>query len=88
MFDKLRSVSAFVRKLPWKHLRDAYEHLRTGGMSSEDAAAAVAALVDELMDWRTLVPGPAGATIERVDGPLVRVAVALLLLNGGPADAR
>lgn len=84
MFEKLRSVVAFVKKLPWKELRDAYEHLRAGGMTENDAAAAIAAFVDELFDWRTVVPGAAGATIERVDGPLVRAAVALMLVTGGP----
>lgn len=74
---KIETIRGLVAGLPWGELRDAYDALLSQGHEPGDAAATVARLVDDFVDWQQIAPGAAGAVLEAIDRPLVRLVVSL-----------
>jgi len=58
---------------------DLIELLLKGGYSRNEVISVVAEFLDEKVDFVAVVPGPAGATLEIVDGPLFRAALMLVV---------
>jgi hypothetical protein len=73
----LGAVSEFLKELPWADLRKLYERLLSAGQRPNAAAAAVAEIVDELVDLDVLIPGPVGEVLEAVDRPILRGLIAI-----------
>ena len=49
--------------------------LMAGGADLGEAASQAAAVVDATLNFGLLVPGPVGALIEAVDGPIIRAII-------------
>lgn len=62
-------------------LRSLAEHLLDAGHSREEAIADIVAMVDALVPWAVIIPGPIGVAVEALDGPIAK-AIAGLVVNG------
>jgi hypothetical protein len=77
--DPLRHV---LLDLPWQAIEDAYRAMLAAGERPGKAADKIAKLLDQLVDFRELVPGAGGQALELADGPVIRLTVALVLRFG------
>jgi hypothetical protein len=77
---KVDAVKVFLGQLDWKVLREEFEELVSGGQTPRQAAQAVARAVDAAIPWDELIDGPTGELAEAIDGPVIRVAVTLVLV--------
>jgi hypothetical protein len=74
---KVRDAAA---RLPRSWLRGRARALLQTGLSAEEVARRIAALVDKMLDFERLVPAPFGLVLEAADGP-VAYAIALPLVR-------
>lgn len=86
LVTKVLPLPAHLREvlldLPWQAIEEAYQALITAGERPGRAADRVARLLDQLVDFRELVPGVKGEALEMADGPAIRLIVALVLRFG------
>ena len=74
-------IKAVLAELDIPALTDLARHLVASGHTREEAIDDIVALVDATIPWATILPGPAGAVIEAVDGPIAR-GIARLIVAG------
>lgn len=77
---KLSKVAMVVEGLDWRTLREAFLVLVAEGQTEKEAARNIARIVDELLPLDQIVKGALGVSLEAVDGPLLRVAITVVLL--------
>lgn len=68
-------------------LRELAEHLLESGHSKEEAVADIVAAIDALVPWAILIPGPVGAVVEALDGPIAN-AIARLIVSAAASTKR
>jgi len=61
--------------IPWADVIDTLEALAEAGIERDEAIDMVAAMLDQAIPFDTLVPGPAGAALEAIDGPVLRAGL-------------
>lgn len=72
--EKVRKILASI---PWDDVHATFDALVDAGESPGKAAAQTAHLVDEQLDFRAIVGGPAGEVLEALDYAVVRAGVRL-----------
>lgn len=65
------------RELPWADALAFMSEAVEDGLDAEEAIEAAAMLFDLALAFEAAVPGPAGAFLEAVDGPLIRAGLRL-----------
>jgi hypothetical protein len=55
------------------------QHQLAAGHTREEVISDVVAVVDALIPWSVLIPGPAGVAVETLDGPIA-TAIATLIV--------
>jgi hypothetical protein len=53
--------------------------LLKAGLPVDQVAEELAALADDLVDWRTKLPTPFGEQLEKYDGPLIKLLLGLIV---------
>jgi len=61
--------------VPWADIIDALEALAEAGIERDQAIDMIASMLDQAIPFDTLVPGPAGAALEAIDGPVLRAGL-------------
>ena len=75
-------IGALARFLGGNQIRDLVEIARAllaEGTADGEAARVLARLLDDLLDFRALVPGPVGVALEAADRPVLRALAGLIL---------
>jgi hypothetical protein len=67
-----------LKLVPWDSVLEALDTLAEAGWEKDAALDLVAGLIDKALPLDTLIPGPAGAALEAIDGPVLRAALGLL----------
>ena len=67
-----------LKLVPWDDVLGTLDALAEAGWEKEAALDLVAGLIDKALPLDTLVPGPTGAALEAIDGPVLRAALGLL----------
>jgi hypothetical protein len=67
-----------LKLVPWDDVLATLDALADAGWEKDAALDLVAGLLDKALPLDTLVPGPAGAALEAIDGPVLRAALGLL----------
>jgi hypothetical protein len=62
-------------------LRDLAEHQLEAGHTREEVVADIVAMIDALVPWAVIIPGPIGVVVEALDGPIAK-AIAGIVVNG------
>lgn len=73
-----------LAKLDVPHLVAAARQLLAEGKTDEQAILEIIRIIDAIVPWNILVPGPVGMVLEVVDGPIAR-AVAIHILKKAKA---
>ena len=69
---------AILKNLPWDEILETLDTLAEAGWDKDAAIELVAQLLDDALPLDTWVPGPAGAALEAIDGPVLRAVLGLL----------
>jgi hypothetical protein len=69
---------AILKNLPWDEILETLDALAEAGWDKDAAIELVAQLLDDALPMDTWVPGPAGAALEAIDGPVLRAVLGLL----------
>ncbi|MFH1467818.1 MAG: hypothetical protein ABIO70_25765 [Pseudomonadota bacterium] len=69
---------AFLDLVPWDDVLATLDALAEAGWDKDTALDLVAGLLDKALPLDTLIPGPAGAALEAIDGPILRATLGLL----------
>ena len=77
-------ISDVLEAVDLPALRELAVHQLEAGHTRAEVIADIVFLVDAVVPWAVLLPGPAGAVVEAVDGP---IAIAIATLVVGAADA-
>ena len=72
------SSRAMLRALPFPEILDLLDELIEEGLDQDDALDAVVEILDRMLAFGQWIPGPAGAAIETIDGPVLRAALGLI----------
>jgi hypothetical protein len=67
-----------LKLVPWDDVLATLDALADAGWEKDAALDLVAGLLDKALPLDTLVPGPVGAALEAIDGPVFRAALGLL----------
>ena len=70
--------AAILKLVPWDDVLSTLDALADAGWEKDAALDLVAGLLDKALPLDTLVPGPAGAALEAIDGPVLRAALGLI----------
>lgn len=65
--------------VPLPEARELAEALLAKGVSFDDVVDEISALLDALVDWTVVLPAPAGAVAEIVDGPICKALAKLIV---------
>jgi hypothetical protein len=71
-------INEVLKLVPWDDVLSTLDSLAEAGWDKDAALDLVAGLLDKALPLDTLVPGPAGAALEAIDGPVLRAALGLL----------
>ena len=66
-----------LKLVPWDDVLATLDALAEAGWDKDAALDLVAGLLDKALPLDALVPGPAGAALEAIDGPVLRAALGL-----------
>lgn len=64
-------------KVPWRRILPHLRELFDAGWNKQEAIDHVADLLDAILVFPVLVPGPAGAALEAVDGTIIKAGLRL-----------
>ncbi len=73
-----------LAKLDVPSLISSAQKLLKSGKGKEATVLEILRIIDAMIPWNVLVPGPVGAVLEAVDGPIAR-AVALYIVEKAEA---
>jgi len=76
-----------LAKLDVPSLVSSAQKLLKSGKDKEATVLEVIHIIDAMVPWNVLIPGPIGAALEVVDGPIAR-AVALYIVEKAEAKAK
>lgn len=76
-----------LAKLDVPSLVSSAQKLLKSGKDKEATVLEVIRIIDAMVPWNVLIPGPIGAALEVVDGPIAR-AVALHIVEKAEAKAK
>lgn len=76
-----------LAKLDVPSLVSSAQKLLKSGKDKEATVLEVIRIIDAMVPWNVLIPGPIGAALEVVDGPIAR-AVALYIVEKAEAKAK
>lgn len=76
-----------LAKLDVPSLVSSAQKLLKAGKDKEATVLEVIRIIDAMVPWNVLIPGPIGAALEVVDGPIAR-AVALYIVEKAEAKAK
>lgn len=71
----MKDTKRILRSVPWDRVDTLVHTALEAGHSEEEVVDLVVDLVDRLLPFNQIVPGPAGVALELVDGPVIRAAV-------------
>ena len=67
-----------LKHVPWDDVLETLDALAEAGWEKDAALDLVAGLLDKALPLDVFVPGPAGAALEAIDGPVLRAALGLI----------
>ena len=70
--------TTWTKQIPWDEVLATLDALADAGWEKDAALDLVSKLIDDALPMDTLVPGPAGAALEAIDGPVLRATLGLL----------
>ena len=70
--------TTWTKQIPWDEVLATLDALADAGWEKVAALDLVSKLIDDALPMDTLVPGPAGAALEAIDGPVLRATLGLL----------
>lgn len=76
-----------LAKLDVPSLVSSAQKLLKSGKDKEATVLEVIRIIDAMVPWNVLIPGPIGAALEVVDGPIAR-AVALYIVEKAEAKTK
>lgn len=79
---------AILAHFPWPEAMALLDVLAESGLTREQAVPVVTEILDKALPMEELVPGPAGQLLEKVDGPVIHLALDLLWRFAEDAGAR
>ena len=71
-------TTTWTKQIPWDEVLATLDALADAGWEKDAALDLVSKLIDDALPMDTLVPGPAGAALEAIDGPVLRATLGLL----------
>ena len=71
-------TTTWTKQIPWDEVLATLDALADAGWEKDAALDLVSKLIDDALPLDTLVPGPAGAALEAIDGPVLRATLGLL----------
>jgi hypothetical protein len=75
----MRDTKRILRSVPWDRVDTLVHTALEAGHSEEEVVDLVVDLVDRMLPFNQIVPGPAGVALELVDGPVIRAAVHIVV---------
>lgn len=72
-------ASKLLGGLPLDKIRELVTVLLSSGVPEDQIVAEVSAMIDGLVDWRSVVKGLGGELLEAADGPLATAIVTLIV---------
>ena len=73
-------MKSLFSHLHFGELKDVAAGLLTNGASEEQVIASIVQVLDQLIDFQELIPGPVGAAVESLDGSIYS-ALAKIVVN-------
>lgn len=72
------NLKSYIKAINSDGTVDTISKLADAGFDRDEIRDALPELIDELVMFNVLIPGPAGAILEAVDGPAIKAIVDIL----------
>ena len=68
-----------LKEVPWDSIIDLVDVLSDSGLNDGEVAKEVADFLDMILDFKSLVKGPAGQVLEAIDGHVLLAAITVII---------
>lgn len=68
-----------LKEVPWGKILDLADSLQDAGLTDSEVAKDIADFLDNILDFKSIVKGPAGTVLEAIDGHILLAAITVII---------